>query len=311
MRSMPLPLSSGNPLLDRRLAWARGSLDKGEAAAAAALLAEIVAEAPNFLAAWFALGEAHAQAGALNEAAAAFRRALSLDPADRLGASLRLTRLGAEPAPMPPAYVRALFDQYAGRFERELGHLSYRGPAVLAAAIDTVAGTARRFDRVLDIGCGTGLMGTAIRPRAGALVGVDLSPAMLAEARAKGLYDRLLAADLVEFLAAEAGAFDLIVAADVLVYIPDLAPVLAVAARVLAPDGLFAFTLEHSEGEPALGAGLRYAHGTVHLREAAAAAGLSVRHLAPVSTRSEKGRPVASLVAVLSRGRTTGSRQGR
>ncbi len=312
MRSMPLPLSSGDPLLDRRLEWARGLLDQGEAAAAAALLAETTAQAPDFLAAWFALGEACERSGALDQAAGAFRRALALDPHDRLGASLRLTRLGAEtPAAMPPAYVRALFDQYAPRFDRELvDHLSYRGPAVLLGAVDAVAG-ATRFDRVLDLGCGTGLMGEAIRPRAGELVGVDLSPAMLAAAKAKGLYDRLIAADLLDFLAGETAAFDLIVAADVLVYFPDLRPVLAAAARLLAPEGLLAFTLEHGEGGPALGQGLRYAHSEEDLRNAAGAAGLALRHLAVVSTRSERGSPVAGLAAVLSRGRTTGSRQGR
>jgi predicted TPR repeat methyltransferase len=302
MRSMPLPLSSGDPLLDRRLEWARGLMEAGEADAAAGLLAETTAAAPDFLAAWFALGEAREQAGALEKAAAAFRHAVALDPTDRLGASLRLARLGAEPAAMPPAYVRALFDQYAKHFDRELiDHLAYRGPAVLIAAVDAVAG-ATRFGRALDLGCGTGLMGGAVRPRAGELVGVDLSPAMLAEARAKGVYDRLIVAELVDFLAGEAGTFDLIAAADVLVYFPDLAPVLAAAARVLAADGLFAFTVEHGEGGSALGEGLRYAHGETHLREAAAAAGLGVRHLAAVSTRNENGGPVAGLVAVLSRG---------
>jgi predicted TPR repeat methyltransferase len=310
MRSMPLPLSSGDPLMDRRLEWARGLMEAGDAEGAAALLAETTAAAPDFLAAWFALGEASAQSGAVNDAAAAFRRVLALDPADRLGAGLRLTRLGGQPAAMPAAYVRALFDQYAPRFDRELlDHLSYRGPAVLLAAIDAVAGATTDFDRVLDLGCGTGLMGVAIRPRAGELVGVDLSPAMLAEARAKALYDRLTAADLMDFFADEARTFDLIVAADVLVYFPDLTPLLAAAGRVLTAGGLFAFTLERGS-EPALGAGLRYAHSEGHLRAAAAAAGLGVRHLAAVSTRYEKGRPVEGLVAVLSRGRTTGSRQG-
>jgi predicted TPR repeat methyltransferase len=309
---MSLPLSSGDPLLDRRLEWARGLMQRGEAAAAAALLAETTVAAPEFLAAWFALGEACEQSAAPDEAAAAFRRALALDPADRLGASLRLTRLGAEPAAIPPAYVRALFDQYAPRFDRELvDQLSYRGPAVLLAAIDAVAGGATRFDRVLDLGCGTGLMGATIRPRAGELVGVDLSPAMLADAQAKALYDQLIAADLLDFLAGDVGAFDLVAAADVLVYFPDLTPVLAAAARVLAPGGLFAFTLEHGRGEPALGEGLRYAHGEGHLRDAAVSTGWRLRHCAAVSTRSEKGRPVAGLVAILSRGRTAGSRQDR
>src|ERR1700694_1159554 len=99
MRSMPLPLSSGDPLMDRRLEWARGLMEAGDAEGAAALLAETPAAPPDFLAAWFALGEASAQSGAVNDAAAAFRRVLALDPADRLGAR--------RPLPPPPAHAAA------------------------------------------------------------------------------------------------------------------------------------------------------------------------------------------------------------
>jgi predicted TPR repeat methyltransferase len=302
-----LSLSSGDPVLDRRLDWARGMLESGDAAAAAELVAETVRDAPDFLAGWFLLGEARERAGARDAAVAAFRRALALDSSDRLGAGLRLARLGEAPArAMSPAYVRGLFDQYAARFDRELiDHLGYCGPAVMIAAIDRVAGAS--FRRVLDLGCGTGLMGAAIRSRAELLVGIDLSPAMLAEARTKGIYDRLVEADLVDGLAAENCEFDLVLAADVLAYFHDLAAPLAAAARVLAPHGLTALTLERHAGEGAiLDDTLRYAHGAAHLRAAAAAAGLTLAHLAPATTRTEKREAVDGWVAVLSRGRTTG-----
>ena len=93
---------------------------------------------------------------------------------------------------------------------------------------------------------------------------------MIEQARAKGLYDRLEVSDLLEFLAAEAGAsHHLALAADVFVYCSDLAPIAAAVATVLAPGGLFAFTVEtHDEPGVRLQGTLRYAHGAAHVREA-------------------------------------------
>jgi predicted TPR repeat methyltransferase len=168
MRPASLLISSGDPLLDRRFEWADGLLARGEPRAAAELLAETLTRAPQFIAGWFLLGGAREQAGDRRGAIKAYRRALALDREDRLGAGLRLARLGARKAAgaMPPAYVRTLFDQYAARFDGELREaLHYRGPVLLHGAIDKVFGADRRFVRALDLGCGTGLMGEAIRSR--------------------------------------------------------------------------------------------------------------------------------------------------
>jgi predicted TPR repeat methyltransferase len=158
------------------------------------------------------------------------------------------------------------------------------------------------FKAMLDLGCGTGLAGAAFRAKADRLVGVDLSPRMIDAAREKGVYDRLEVCDLLEFLAAERGAeqhYDLIVAADVFAYLPDLAPVAAAAALVLAPGGFFAFTVETHAGEGVvLGEALRFAHSADHVREAVQDAGLKLLGLDSAATRTEKGVPVPGLVAV-------------
>jgi predicted TPR repeat methyltransferase len=303
MRSPSLFISSGNPLLDRRFQWADGLLGRGEAYAAAELIEETVARTPEFIAGWFLLGAAREQMGDRRGAIEAYRRALALDPEDRLGAALHLARLGEREAAgaMPRAYVRTLFDQYAARFDHELRDaLHYRGPDLLHAAIDAVFGSDQRFARVLDLGCGTGLMGEAIRRSADELVGVDLSPAMIAAAERKRVYDRLTVGDLISFLEVEDRPFDLIVAADVLVYLDDLAPVLRLAARRLAVSGAIAFTVEtHADQGVILRDTLRFAHGERHLRAAAAAASLAVAHLVKASTRTEKNSPVEGLLAVL------------
>ncbi len=303
MRSPSLFISSGDPLLDRRFEWADGLLGRGEPRAAAELLEEILARAPEFIAGWFLLGHAREQAGERRGAIEAYRRARAFDRDDRLGAGLRLARLGEREASgaMPRAYVRTLFDQYAARFDGELRDaLHYRGPELLRRAIDKVFGADRRFARALDLGCGTGLMGEVMRGRTDELVGVDLSPAMLAAAERKRIYDRLAVDDLVSFLATEERPFDLIVAADVFVYLDDLAPVLHLAAGRLAASGAIAFSVETHAGHGViLRDTLRFAHGEPHVRAAAAEAALDVAYLAKASTRIEKNSPVEGLLAVL------------
>jgi predicted TPR repeat methyltransferase len=153
---------------------------------------------------------------------------------------------------------------------------------------------------MLDLGCGTGLSGAAFRPYCDWLVGVDISPGMVEQARAKGLYDRLQVSDLLEFLATEAGAQNhLALAADVFVYCSDIAPIAAGVAKVLAPGGLFAFSVEtHEQSGVRMQQSLRYAHGSDHVRDAIAAAGLNLLQLSEASTRTERGEPVPGLIAV-------------
>ncbi len=305
MTGGPLFVSSGDLIADRRYKWALDHAARGDLAGAADILAQTVELVPAFATAWFALGAIRDNLGDRAGAIAAWKKARDADPEDYHGARLQLARLGAgEVTPaMTEVYVRRLFDQHAETFDQSLlERLDYRGPAVLLAAVEAVAGRPLRIGSMLDLGCGTGLAGAAFRPYVDWLAGVDLSPEMVGKARAKGLYDRLAAAELGEFLAAEAEArarYHLIAAADVFVYVSDLAPVAAAAAGVLAPGGLFAFTVETHPGEGVvLQQTLRYAHGAAHVRAALAGAGLAALHLAEASTRTEKGVPVAGLVVV-------------
>src|SRR5215470_7597059 len=184
--------SSGDLIADRRCALARDLAARGDPAAAADLLAQAIEAAPRFVPAWFALGEARQTLGRSDDAIAAFQQVCALDPEDRLGAGLHLVRLGAmPPGDMPSAHVRTLFDQYAPRFDAALSEgLGYRGPAVLREAIAAACAAERRplrFDAALDLGCGTGLAGAALRPLVARLTGVDLSERMVAVAREKRL----------------------------------------------------------------------------------------------------------------------------
>ncbi|MBI2715033.1 MAG: methyltransferase domain-containing protein [Rhizobiales bacterium] len=305
LQPLPIHLPSGNLLADRRFEWARDLAAKGDLAGAADLLMQALELAPGYAAAWFALGELREKLGERDGAIAAFGQARAADPQDRHGASLHLIRLGAEPAAaMPESYVRTLFDGYAPAFDQALTQgLGYRAPELLLRAVQAAhAGERMKFGSVLDLGCGTGLAGAAFRPFCDWLVGVDLSPAMLAKARAKGLYDRLAEGDVAAFLASEAAAqarYHLIVAADVFMYLADLSAVLKAAAAVLAPSAMIAFSVETHDGDSAmLCETLRYAHGAAHMRAALDRAGLKLVSLDPAATRTEKKEPVPGLIVV-------------
>jgi predicted TPR repeat methyltransferase len=304
----PLFVSSGDLIADRRYKWALDHAAQGDLSGAADILVQTVELAPRFATAWFALGAIRDQLGDRDRAVAAFGHARDADPEDYHGARLQLARLGSgETTPaMTETYVRRLFDQYAGRYDESLNErLSYRGPILLRDAVQALmdaGGRPMRFATLLDLGCGTGLGGAAFRPFADRLVGVDLSPAMVAQASVKGLYDRLTAASIEPFMADEIRAgskYDLVIAADVFVYVSDLAPIIAAAARVLAPHGLLGFTVETHAGEGVkLLPTLRYAHGETYIRAVLDNAGLKPAQLAKSSVRKEKGVPVDSLIVV-------------
>ncbi len=305
------PLVCGDPLAERRFAYARAAAGEGDFAAAAEVLEQALERAPGWAAAWFALGEARERLGDRDGAAEAYRAAVCSDPADAQGAAARLALIGRGDPPdrLPAAYVARLFDQYAPRFEAHLtGALGYRAPALFAEAL-TAAAPGRRFVSALDIGCGGGLMGEALRDRVGHLTGVDLSPAMIARARERGVYDALVADDAVALLQrAPPATFDLIVAADSLVYIGDLAPLFAAAATALTGDGLIAFSVETSEDDGfSLGASMRFAHSRAYVEATASAAGLRSLFVRAASIRREAGADAPGLICAFERT----ERQGR
>jgi predicted TPR repeat methyltransferase len=296
------PLSSGDFLAERRFAYARAAAAEGDLHAAAEMFEQALERAPRWAAAWFGLGEMREKLGDPLGAARAFRGALDADPADAQGAAARLALLGhgQTPQSLPPAYVARLFDDYAPRFDRHLTEaLAYRAPALIAEALDAAA-PGRRFARALDIGCGTGLMGQALRARVDHLTGVDLSRAMIAQAEERGLYDALIVSDATAALARQPQAtFDLVAAADSLGYVGDLAPLFARLAVALAAGGLAAFSLETFDGDGfRLGRSMRFAHSRPYIEAVAREAAFRPLVIRSASFRREAGADTAGLVCV-------------
>ncbi len=267
---------------------------------------------PELLLARYNLGVALKGKGKLDEATSCFRQILEVDPDNEL-AQFSLSALTAQNPERPPErHVANLFDNHAPRFDAHLVEkLRYRVPQDLVAlARQHAKHPGERWD-VLDLGCGTGLVGVAVAPYAQRLVGVDLSARMLEKARARNLYQRLEQRDLLTMMRQEpAASYDVILAADVFIYLGNLADIVREAARLLRADGLLAVSVEaldesgaHSGADTRndyrLQLSGRYSHSTHYLRRLAQDSGFHNIDISPTELRLERGNPVRGWLAVL------------
>jgi predicted TPR repeat methyltransferase len=258
---------------------------------------------PGYAEAWRNLGVALSQLGLIAEAEQALGRALQIDPGyESARFSLGLLH-GANPPRAPVDTIRTLFDDYAARFDAHLvDRLGYRVPERLASRIGFLRPAEGSLD-VLDLGCGTGLFGAAIRRWAGRLTGVDLSTRMLDRARERD-YDRLICEDVEAFLQREpARSCDLVAATDVFNYLGSLEDTFAQTSRVLRTGGLFAFSIEALGAKVPEGYRLqttgRYAHDDGYVRALGERHGFTVLSWVAEALRNEGNSPVAGWVVIL------------
>ncbi len=334
-RFLQARLDAGRGGLLARLEVVRAWLAAGDAAAALEAARQAASLNPNVGVAIVALGDALLAAGHLPTAIAEFQRALRLDPASaearlKLGlawleageADKALEQFGLLDADEVPdiavhiaraqavrgqarsdaGYVRHLFDQFSADYDSRMrSQLSYQAPEVLRELAGLVMPFAEGLV-VLDLGCGTGLAAEVFASLAAAIDGVDLSPAMIAKARARGIYRRLIVADIETGLAEGGADYDLVLAADTLVYLGDLAATFAGVARRLKPGGFFLFTVESSAAADfALGPKRRWRHSESYLRKIGADVGLEVAGIVACAPRTEANMPVEGLAVALSR----------
>ncbi len=313
-----------------RLLLARALSATGDTQAALETARETSALHPGIAAVALGLGEALLAAQILPTAIAEFHRALRIDPAledARLNLAQAWLEAG-EPEKAQEAldaiedhpsrsalidrakamriqqrsdagYVRHLFDQFSSDYDARMrGQLAYAAPEILRGLADLL-GLQFTPHEILDLGCGTGLGGVAFKDLATRLDGIDLSPAMIEKARAREIYDDLKVADLETALAETPHAYDLLIAADTLVYLGDLDPVFEAASLALKEGGTFLFTVERAEAGFELGPKRRWRHSESYLRDCAARHGYEIAGLLAATPRTEAGAPVEGFAVAL------------
>jgi len=257
---------------------------------------QLLALAPRLGQAWSLRGSLLKDLGRPEEAADSFQKAIAHGADPQLN-GYYLASLGGGPAPSAPPrhYVENLFDGYAGDFEQHLVRvLNYRAHEVLVGGVRKLE---RRFDSALDLGCGTGLCGPLARPLARRLEGVDLSANMVERAGRLGVYDQLTQSDIVDYLAAPARRYDLVLAADVFIYVGALEPVFAAVDKAMDAGGVFCFSVEespHGQGFQ-LQPSLRYVHAEAYVRALAAQHGFTVTDTARHAIREDQRAPIPGL----------------
>jgi predicted TPR repeat methyltransferase len=241
------------------------------------------------------------KAGEFEKAAKAYEKVLALDPEDHGGAAVRIASMGfgETPPKAPDAYVETLFDQHAAAFEAILvDQLEYCVPLLVRERIQALG--LGPFQKLLDLGCGTGLTGGALRDICGEMVGLDLSENMVEIAHEKDLYETLYVAEAADFLEDnEDGPFDIVTATDVLPYLGHLEELFFGVADNLDAGGHFFFSSETLA--PATLAGRdfmvgphqRFAHSEGYVRRSLESAGFAVVELRDITVRLEDGAPIA------------------
>jgi len=251
--------------------------------------------------AWYNLGEIAQCVGRRDEAREAYQRYLDAHPEDgEIEHLLIALKDDQPPARASDRAIQHIYRNFAASYEsRMCEDLKYAGPERMQEAIKTIIGD-RSGLNLLDLGCGSGLMGANTKWRAAELTGVDLSPEMIELARARNIYDRLEVAEITQWLNQSETLYDLIVSSDCLIYFGALDKIVESAAKRLKPGGLFAFSMERGNRFPFhLTDTGRYTHHPDHVRDAAARNGLAVGALNEAFLRMEYGEEVMGLYAAL------------
>jgi predicted TPR repeat methyltransferase len=326
-------IAAGRGGLLARLTLARAQREAGDLSAALATARETAMLNPNVAVVVVALGEVLLASGRLPTAIAEFQRALRLDPENAEarfllgcawleagepekaleafeqieshdGVKERMAEAQAMRTTQRsnPRYVRHLFDQFSSDYDqRMIGQLGYRAPAVLRDLASLILPMQADLT-VLDLGCGTGLSGETFSDMANAIDGVDLSPSMIAKARARDIYRELIVGDIETALAQLASTYDLVLAADTVVYIGDLTVLMREVERKISEDGYFLFTVEKADREGfELGPKRRWRHSESYLRAVAERAGFDISGFVACVPRSEAGAPVDGFAVALSK----------
>jgi predicted TPR repeat methyltransferase len=252
------------------------------------------------------LGLALHAKGQVSEAVGHYKRASQLGTTNPMIRHALAALNGEDAGPIPAGVVTDCFDDFASRFDTHLVEgLGYSAPKMMRDAVDRLTSNNGRFQHALDLGCGTGLIGEHFRDIVTQIDGVDLSPRMLEQARRKQIYGRLDREEIgawLQWAATDALSFDIVLSADVFIYVGNLESVFRAVRTILAKGGLFVFSVEHlPQGSFELLPSLRYAHSISYLRQLASRHGFTVDLSEQVNLRRDKGAVVVGTIVVMTR----------
>lgn len=233
-----------------------------------------------------------------------YEKALSIEPNNpEIRHILSAIKPGDDsPLRAPNEYVSHLFNQYAPHYDEHLIKLlNYSAPQLIIDALERHLAESLESLSVIDLGCGTGLMGECLKPISSKLIGIDISESMIEEAKNKHCYDTLIVGD-IETGIIDLGPADLITAADVLPYIGDLNPLFNAISLTLNAGGYFAATIEKGIDKPyQLQATVRYSHQIEYIKSRCKEYNLHIIAMDNVVIREQNKENIEGILMILKR----------
>jgi len=230
-----------------------------------------IAIKPDYAEAHNNLGNTLKRLGQLDAAVRSYKKALAIKP-DYVVPQHMINALTGNTSTKPPKeYVKNLFDDYAERFDDSLvKQLQYKLPFLIKELILKLDPPRNKFERVIDLGCGTGLTGKELRDISNNLTGIDISSNMVAKTRELGVYDHLFVGDIVDILGSSKEKYDLFIALDVFIYIGELTKIFKTVRQCCNKNALFIFSIETQEEDGySLLKSARYSHSEGYILKTA------------------------------------------
>ena len=244
---------------------------------------------PDYAEAHNNLGNVLKDLGQLDDAVKSYERALAIKP-DYLVPQHMINALTGNTSTEPPKeYVKNLFDDYAEGFDDSLiKQLGYKLPFLMKELILKLDPLRNKFEKVIDLGCGTGLTGIELRDISNNLTGIDISSNMVAKTRELDVYDCLIEGDVVDILSSSKEKYDLFIALDVFIYIGELTKMFKTVRQCCNKNALFIFSIEAQEEDGySLLKSARYSHSESYILKTASVA-FNVIYSQEVNLRKEK-----------------------
>ena len=244
---------------------------------------------PDYAEAYNNMGNALKAKGEFDAAIDSYKQALKIKPEFAKVKHLLASLIGETTKAAPREYVEDLFDQYAAKFEHSLiKNLQYQTPKIITEMI-IKRHPSKALGSVLDLGCGTGLAGLELRQFCENLADIDLSKSMLRQARAKGVYGKLIHGDIAEHLAQADLDFDYFISTDVFIYVGELTDIFRLIKSRNRRRAKLVFSTEHREGEGFyLEKSGRYSHSKNYIEGLCIKYGYNLSHFEKTKLRKEK-----------------------
>ena len=236
------------------------------------------------------------------QAIEAYEEALRLNPSHPKASHSLCSLTGKTPKSASKEYVVDLFNEYADHFDEHLDRLEYQAPELLRRAVGGFFSAPQRVERILDLGCGTGKCGVLFRDLAVHLSGIDLAPKMIETSKQRDVYDTLHLGDITEILRNTSDSYNVIIAADVFIYVGELSELFFQVSRVCLKGSLFAFSIEAAEGKDfVLRESGRFAHSPHYIQALAETTDFSIVYQEGASIRLHEKKAVPGVIYVLKR----------